>query len=78
MKKEKDVVVSYQNLWHKLIDCNMSRAQLRHATGMSTSTFAKLSRGEPVTMSTLAKICDVLKCDLHQIVNYSPKQVIAE
>ena len=65
-------MVNYHNLWHLLIDKDMSKAQLRKAVGISTSTFAKLSKGEPVTMSTLTKICDVLHCELNQIVNYKP------
>ncbi len=65
-------MVDYHNLWHLLIDKDMSKAQLRRAVGISTSTFAKLSKGEPVTMSTLTKICDVLHCELNQIVNYKP------
>ena len=66
------MMVDYHNLWHLLIDKDMSKAQLRKAVGISTSTFAKLSKGEPVTMSTLTKICDVLHCELNQIVNYKP------
>lgn len=66
------MMVNYHNLWHLLIDKDMSKAQLRKAVGISTSTFAKLSKGEPVTMSTLTKICDVLHCELNQIVNYKP------
>jgi len=40
---------------------------------MSSGTFAKLSKGEPVTTSTLAKICDVLKCDIGDIISYVPR-----
>lgn len=66
------MMVDYHNLWHLLIDKDMSKAQLKKAVGISTRTFAKLSKGEPVTMSTLTKICDVLHCELNQIVNCKP------
>lgn len=66
------MTLSYDRLWHLLIDRHMTRSELRRATGMSSGTFAKLSKGEPVTTSTLAKICDVLKCDIGDIISYAP------
>lgn len=66
------MTLCYDNLWHLLIDRHMTKSELRRATGMSSGTFAKLSKGEPVTTSTLAKICDVLKCNIGDIVDYVP------
>lgn len=68
------MTLSYGNLWHLLIDRHMTKSELRRATGMSSGTFAKLSKGEPVTTSTLAKICDVLKCNIGDIVDYVPDE----
>lgn len=67
------MTLSYDSLWHLLIDRHMTKSELRRATGMSSGTFAKLSKGEPVTTSTLAKICDVLKCDIGDIISYAPR-----
>ena len=66
------MTLSYDSLWHLLIDRHMTKSELRRATGMSSGTFAKLSKGEPVTTSTLAKICDVLKCNIGDVVDYVP------
>ena len=66
------MALSYNNLWHRLIDCGMSKTELRRATGMSSVTLAKLSKCEPVATTTLEKICDVLKCDIGDIVNHLP------
>ena len=66
------MTLSYDSLWHLLIDRHMTKSELRRATGMSSGTLAKLSKGEPVTTSTLAKICDVLKCDIGDIISYAP------
>ena len=38
--------------------------------GISTSTLAKMSRGEPVSMQILTKICDKLNCDFGDLVSY--------
>ncbi len=65
---------NYDKLWHRLIDRHMTKTELRLAAGISTGTFAKLSKGEVVTTSILAKICDVLKCDIGDIVSYVPEE----
>lgn len=67
------MTLCYDSLWHLLIDRHMSKSELRRATGISSGTFAKLSKSEPVTTSTLAKICDVLKCDIGDIISYAPR-----
>ena len=61
------MVFSYKKLWKLLIDRDMTRADLRHLTGISTATFAKLSKGEDVHTTTLARICEALKCNLEDI-----------
>ena len=62
----------YKRLWKLLIDRDMTRADLRRITGISIATFAKLSKGEPVATTTLERICEVLKCDIGDIVSRVP------
>lgn len=54
--------IDYKPLWKLLIDHNMTKTQLREKTGISTSTLAKLSKGEPVAMEVVEKICIALDC----------------
>ena len=60
--------LSYNKLWKLLIDKNMTKKDLRIKTGMSTSTLAKLGKGESVTTSLLVRICMELNCDISDIV----------
>ena len=60
--------VSYKKLWKLLIDKDMNKTDLRIATGISTSTIAKLSKGGDVTVSILTRICAALGCDLGDIM----------
>ena len=60
--------VSYKKLWHRLIDEDMRKVDLREATGMSSATMAKITNNEEVTMSTITRICDVLRCDIGDVV----------
>lgn len=64
------MAISYNGLWKKLIDKNMNKTQLRIATGISTSTLAKLAKQEPVTLEILEKICNVLDCNIGDAVEF--------
>lgn len=60
--------VSYKKLWKLLIDKDIKKVDLRSATGVSSATIAKLTRGDDVTTSVLSKICEVLNCDIGDIM----------
>ena len=59
---------SYKPLLKLLIDKNMTKTQLRIATGMSMATLAKISKNEYVSMETLDKICEILDCEIEDII----------
>lgn len=63
--------LSYNGLWKLLIDKNMNKVDLMHEVGISSGTVAKMTKGEPVSMAILVKICDRLDCDFGDIVHYS-------
>ena len=56
--------LSYKKLWKQLIDRDMTKTDLRRATGISPSTFARLSHGDYVASSVIDRICQELKCDV--------------
>jgi hypothetical protein len=60
--------ISYNKLWYKLIEKNMTREQLRIKSGVSSNTIAKLGRGENVTTTVLLKICIILDCGIEDIL----------
>lgn len=64
--------VSYNKLWKLLIDKNMNKMELRKQAGLSTSTLAKLGHNESVTTKVLMKICEELKCDVSDIMEFIP------
>lgn len=63
--------ISYNKLWKLLIDKNMTKTELRLKVDIATSTLAKLSKNEQVSMEVLLKICKTLNCDLSDIVEIS-------
>ncbi|MEX3564072.1 helix-turn-helix transcriptional regulator [Corynebacterium phoceense] len=50
------MIITFKPLWKLLIDRDITREDLRHATGLS-----------PVTTDVLARICQALDCNLEQI-----------
>ena len=59
---------SYKKLFKKLIDIEMKNTELMKKAKMSRSTFYKIKNGENVTTDFLLRICNVLKCDISEIV----------
>lgn len=68
MKGTKKMKIIYNRLWKLLIDKNMNRADLQNAAKISSSTIAKLGKGENVTTEVLIKICEALDCKLEDIM----------
>lgn len=66
------MAVSYNGLWKLLIDKNMKKMDLveNENIGISSSTLAKMSRGETVSMSVLEKICMELDCDFGDLIHF--------
>ena len=62
------MAVSYKKLWKLLIDKDMKKKDLRVATGMSTTSLAKLGKNEHISTEILVKICKVLECDIGDIM----------
>ncbi len=60
--------ISYNKLWHLMLDKQMNKTDLKKATGISTASIAKLGKGENVTTDILVKICDALDCELDEIM----------
>lgn len=62
------MAISYNNLWKILIDNNMNKGDLCNKAQISKGTMAKMTNNEPVTLTIIEKICDVLQCDIGDVV----------
>jgi DNA-binding Xre family transcriptional regulator len=70
-------MLSYNKLWHLLIDKGMKKADLRKH-GVHSVSLARMSRNERVSLEVLEKICDFLDCDIGDIVSYTPNSTTSE
>ena len=68
LKEDTYMSISYNKLWKLLIDKKMTKTQLREQADIATSTLAKLSKDEQVSMDVLLKICSTLDCDISDIL----------
>jgi putative transcriptional regulator len=64
--------ISYNKLWKLLIDKGMNKQNLKRLSGISTTSIAKLGKGENITTDVLLKICRALNCDVSDIMEVTP------
>ena len=60
--------ISYNKLWKMLIDKNMKKSDLKDQAGISSSSIAKLGKGENNTTDVLLRICETLHCRVEDIM----------
>ena len=68
MKGGMNVYANYSKLWKLLLDKNLTKTELCEITGISSRTVAKLVKNQSVTTDTLIRICEVLDCELCDIM----------
>lgn len=66
------MAISYNKLWKLLIDKKMSQSELRKAADIAPNTMTKLRRDEPVSLTILGRACEVLDCDIGDIMEFVP------
>ena len=60
--------VNYDKLWKLMIDKKINKTQLSEKAGITTNAMAKLGRNESVQVEILAKICNILDCNIEDIM----------
>ena len=60
--------VSYKKLWKLLIDKDMKKRDLQETAGISSSSIAKLSKNNYVSMDVLVKVCTALNVDFADVI----------
>ncbi len=64
--------ISYNRLWKLLIDKDMNKMDLKRVSGISTTSIAKMAKGESVTTMVLLKVCEALDCEISSFyINYT-------
>ena len=64
--------MSYNKLWKLQIDKQIKKSDPRKNAKISFSSLATFTQGENVTTVVLSKICQELKCDVSDIMEFIP------
>ena len=62
-------MITYDGLWEVMKEKGVSQYRLK-AEGISNSTLTRLKRNEVVTTETIDKLCQILKCEVGDIIKY--------
>lgn len=62
--------ISYDKLWKLMIDKKINKTGLIQKAEISSNAMAKLGKNESVQIETLVKICNVLDCNIEDIVEF--------
>ena len=63
------MMITYDGLWEVMKEKGVSQYRLK-AEGISNSTLTRLKRNEVVTTETIDKLCQILKCEVGDIMKY--------
>ncbi|WP_409966868.1 helix-turn-helix transcriptional regulator [Bengtsoniella intestinalis] len=65
-------MVKYIKLWKLLLDKQIKKTDLLELANISTTTLAKLSKNQPVSMDVMVRICRALECDIGDVMEVAP------
>lgn len=68
------MAISYIKLWHLLLDKGMKKKDIMEAAEITDYTMRKLNNNDDVPVSVLAKISQVLGCELQDIIEIIPDE----
>lgn len=64
------MAISYDKLFHMMIDKKISNAQLKQMAGISANIITRLKRNEYISMESIEKICRALNCGVDDILKF--------
>lgn len=74
-RKGKGMKTSYNNLWKMLIDRNMQKKDLIDKLGISSTTIAKMGKGDKVSLDVLERICAYFDCNIGDVISFEKRRL---
>lgn len=75
---EKNMAVSYNNLWKLMINKRINKSELCENVKISSSIMAKMTNKKMVAMSILEKICAELDCNIGDFMEFIDIEMIKQ
>ena len=64
-------MISFNPLWQTMKRKNVTIYKLITTYGISRSTIDKLKHNKNITISTLNNLCNILDCDVNEIIEWT-------
>lgn len=68
--------LSYEPLWQMLNELNITKMEFARMIDISNATLAKIGKNEPITLTTVDKICNRFNCKIENVVKHIPDLMI--
>lgn len=65
--------LSYEPLWKMLKELNITKMEFARMIDISNATLAKIGKNEPITLTTVDKICNRFNCKIENVVKHIPE-----
>lgn len=61
------MTISYTPLWKTLLDKGIKKTDLCQRIGISSSTLAKMSKNQVISLDVIIRICEELDCKIENV-----------
>ena len=69
-------MISYKPFYATLLKNNLTEYYLIYKQGLSANTIHRIKHGEHISTKTLDTLCFILKCNVSDIIEYIPDDLI--
>lgn len=66
-------MIVYDPLNKLLKEKNLNKTYLQDQLNLSSRTIAKIAKNENISLSTLDNICNLLNCDIEDVIKHVPE-----
>ena len=67
-------LISYAPFYETLLSKGITEYQLIYKQGMSANTLHRIKHGEAISTKTLNLLCELLCCEVSDIIKYIPNE----
>ena len=67
-------MISYRPFYHTLLKKGVTEYNLIFKQGVDANTLHRMKHGKPITTRTLNSLCEILSCQVADILEYIPDE----
>ncbi len=71
-------MISYEKLWKAMKERGVTQYSLIKKYGVSPGQITRLKRNESVSTHTIEMFCKILNCDVGDIMQYVPDEILKQ